>query len=73
MSPPETVQRVLPITAWLPAYERDWLRADVLAGLTVWAILVPQALAYAELAGMPAVTGLYAAFGAMLVYPLFGS
>ena len=45
MSPPETVQRVLPITAWLPAYERDWLRADVLAGLTVWAILVPQALA----------------------------
>jgi MFS superfamily sulfate permease-like transporter len=73
LSPPETVQRVLPITAWLPAYERDWLRADVLAGLTVWAILVPQALAYAELAGMPAVTGLYAAFGAMLVYPLFGS
>lgn len=73
MSPPETVQRVLPITAWLPAYERDWLRADVLAGLTMWAILVPQALAYAELAGMPAVTGLYAAFGAMLVYPLFGS
>ncbi len=50
----------------LRTYDRSWLRPDLLAGVTVWAMLVPQGLGYATLAGMPAVAGLYAAFGALL-------
>jgi len=46
--------RHLPITEWLPAYKREWLTGDIIAGLTVWALLVPEALAYAEIAGVPA-------------------
>jgi hypothetical protein len=47
----------------LRGYRRGWLRGDVLAGLTVWAVLVPEALAYATIAGVPPVVGLYAAPG----------
>lgn len=65
--------RWFPITGWLPAYRRRWLRPDVLAGLTVWALLVPEAMAYAEIAGMPAETGLYAGLGAIIGYAVFGT
>jgi SulP family sulfate permease len=58
---------------WLSAYERSWLATDVLAGTTVWALLVPQALAYSQLAGLPPVHGLYAALGALALYGLFGT
>ena len=51
----------------LRTYDRSWLGPDLLAGVTVWAMLVPQGLGYATLAGMPAVAGLYAAFGALLL------
>ena len=54
-------------------YRSDWLRDDLLAGLTVWAILVPEALAYASIAGVSPVVGLYAAPGALLLYAAFGS
>ena len=54
-------------------YERRWLRGDVIAGLTVWAVLVPEALAYASIAGVSPVVGLYAAPGALLFYAAFGS
>ena len=54
-------------------YERGWLRVDVLAGLTVGAMLVPQGMAYAELAGMPPVTGFYAALLALIAYAVVGS
>ena len=47
--------------------------ADIRAGLTVWAVVVPQSLAYATLAGMPSVHGLYAAIGALLAYAIFGT
>lgn len=67
------VSRWLPIAGWLPRYEKIQFRPDLLAGLTVWALLVPEAMAYAEIAGMPAETGLYAAVGAILGYLLFGS
>jgi SulP family sulfate permease len=54
------------------AYDRSWLPIDALAGLTVWALLVPQALAYAQLGGFDAVVGLYASIGALLGYALMG-
>lgn len=49
-------------------YRRAWLRGDLLAGLTVWAVLVPEALAYASIAGVSPVVGLYAAPGALILY-----
>jgi SulP family sulfate permease len=54
-------------------YRRQWLRGDLVAGLTVWAVLVPEALAYASIAGVSPVVGLYAAPGALLLYAAFGS
>jgi sulfate permease, SulP family len=54
-------------------YRRKWLRADVVAGLTVWAVLVPESLAYATIAGVPPVVGLYAAVPALAIYALVGS
>ena len=63
---------------WLPGievartYRRAWLRHDLLAGIVLTALLVPQGMAYAELAGLPAVTGLYATMIPLAVYALFG-
>ena len=57
----------------LRGYERSWLRGDLIAGVTVWAILVPQALAYASIAGVSPVVGLYAAPGALVLYAALGS
>ena len=54
-------------------YQRDWVRGDVVAGLTVWAVLVPSALAYATIAGVSPVVGLYAAPAAMILYAALGS
>ena len=65
--------RLTPGLAVLRGYERSWLRGDVLAGLTVAAYLVPQVMAYADLAGLPAVTGLWAILVPMAVYAVFGS
>jgi high affinity sulfate transporter 1 len=58
---------------WLAGYERGRLRGDVVAGLTVWAVLVPEALAYATIAGVSPVVGLYAAPAALILYAAFGS
>lgn len=63
----------LPILEWLPQYNRAWLRPDVIAALTLWAVLVPEAMAYAAIAGMPAETGLYAAPLALIAYAVFGT
>lgn len=57
----------------LAGYRRAWLTADVIAGLTVWAVLVPEALAYATIAGVQPVVGLYAAVPALVLYALAGS
>ena len=57
----------------LRGYRREFLRSDAIAGATVWAVLVPEALAYAVIAGVPPVTGLYAAPAALLLYAAFGS
>lgn len=68
-----TLQSLVPILTWLPRYERAWLRADVMAGLAVWAMTVPQALAYAGIAGVPPIYGLYTVPFAMLAYAIFGT
>jgi high affinity sulfate transporter 1 len=68
------VERYLPVVGWLPKY--DWgesLRWDLVAGLTVWALLVPEAMAYAGIAGVPPEAGLYTAPLALLGYAIFGS
>jgi MFS superfamily sulfate permease-like transporter len=62
-----------PVFRSLRGYQRSWLRGDVVAGLTVWAVLVPEALAYASIAGVSPVVGLYAAPAALLLYAAFGS
>ena len=71
--PPATWERFLPGVAVLRRYERAWLRGDVLAGVTVAAYLVPQVLAYAEVAGLPAIAGLWAVGPGLLVYAVLGS
>jgi high affinity sulfate transporter 1 len=53
-------------------YQREWLRPDVVAGVVLAAILVPQGMAYAELAGVPAVTGLYTTIACLVAYAVFG-
>src|SRR5215212_238482 len=65
--------RLAPGLARLRRYERAWLRGDLFAGVTVAAYLVPQVMAYAELAGLPPVAGLWAITGSMLIYAFFGS
>src|SRR4051812_48190245 len=67
------MRRSPPFFSWLRVYDRRWLAADALAGLSVWALLVPQSLAYATLSGVPVQYGLYTAFAALLAYPLFGT
>src|SRR6476469_8777314 len=53
-------------------YRRAWLGGDIVAGVVLTALLVPQGMAYAELAGLPPVTGLYTTVLALLAYALFG-
>jgi high affinity sulfate transporter 1 len=65
------IRRLLPITSWLPGYDRSWLRGDVAAGIAVTALVVPKNLGYAGIAGVPLENGLYAAAAGALVYALF--
>jgi SulP family sulfate permease len=62
----------VPVIELARTYRRAWLQPDLLAAVTVWALLVPQALAYAQLAQVDAVVGLYAAIGAAIGYVLLG-
>jgi sulfate permease, SulP family len=55
---PSGIRRFVPIFQWLPKYDRQWLRFDVIAGATVWGLLVPESIAYAGLAGLPPQVGL---------------
>lgn len=64
---------LVPGLVTLRHYNRKWLRGDVLAGITVAAYMIPQVMAYAEVAGLPAVVGLWALLGPLLVYSVFGS
>jgi sulfate permease, SulP family len=64
---------LLPITEWLFACRREWLSPDVIAGATTAAVVIPNAMAYATVAGLPVEVGLYTVFAPMLVYALFGT
>lgn len=65
--------RVLPILRWLPGYERSQIRGDLLAGALVAALLIPQSLGYARIAGVPVEVGLYAVPLALIAYAVLGS
>jgi sulfate permease, SulP family len=67
------LQKILPILEWLPNYKKEWLRGDLSAGLTVGVMLIPQGMAYASIAGLPEVYGLYASIVPLLVYAIFGT
>jgi len=63
----------LPLAGTLRTYPRNWLRSDVLAGISVCIVMIPSVIAYAELAGLPPAHGLYAALAAMIGYALLAS
>lgn len=73
MAPGDRVSRWAPGLAVLRGYRRSWLSGDLLAGVAVAAYLVPQVMAYAEIAGLPAASGLAAACGSLVVYAILGS
>jgi len=63
----------LPVLEWLPDYRKTWLRQDVVAGLTTSAVVIPKAMAYATIAGLPIQVGLYTAFIPMIIYAVLGT
>lgn len=73
MGAQHVLERVVPATGWVRRYPRERLHGDLIAGLTVAVMLVPQGMAYANLAGMPPVTGLYAAIVGIVAYALLGT
>ena len=69
---PTGIQRWVPGVRMLHTYQRTWLTRDLIAGVVLAAILIPQGMAYAELAGLPAVTGLYTTIACLVGYALMG-
>jgi sulfate permease, SulP family len=65
--------RWLPVVVWLPSYERRWLRGDLPGAATAWAIIVPESVAYAQIAGVPPQYAFYAAPVALAAYAIFGT
>ena len=73
LSASRNIARWVPAVGWLSAYDPKWLRGDLVAGLTAAAVVVPQAMAYAAIAGLPLVVGLYTAFVPLVVYAVMGT
>lgn len=73
MSSRRTLAGLVPIVGWLRHYDRRWLRGDLIAGVTVAALIVPKNLGYAGIAGIPLQNGLYAAAAAAILYGIFGT
>ena len=65
--------RFVPLAGWIRSYQRRWLRGDLIAGLTVAALIVPKNLGYAGIAGIPLQNGLYAAAAGAILYAVFGT
>ena len=66
-------RKFLPILGWLPAYRREWLLPDFFAGVALWAVMVPEGMAYAGIVGVPPIMGLYTIVPALLAYALLGT
>src|SRR3954454_1154546 len=66
-------QRFLPMLNWIPGYRREWLLPDALAGVALWAVMVPEAMAYAGIVGVPPLRGRYTLVPAWLAYALLGT
>jgi sulfate permease, SulP family len=64
---------IFQVTQWTRSYNKNWLRPDIIAGITVGAFTIPEAMAYVSLAGLPPEVGLYSAMVALLVYLIFGT
>ena len=62
----------LPITKWARSYNKELLRPDIIAGITVGAFTIPEVIAFVSLAGLPPEVGLYSAMVALFVYMIFG-
>ena len=71
--PSSIAQRLLPVLSWARAYRREWLVADIFAGLAVWAVMVPEGMAYAGILGVPPIMGLYTLVPALIAYALLGT
>ncbi|WP_408030831.1 SulP family inorganic anion transporter [Tenacibaculum xiamenense] len=67
------IKKLIPIFSWLPNYEKEYLQNDIIAGVTVAIVLIPQGIAYALIAGLPPIYGLYSALIPQVVYAIFGS
>lgn len=67
------LQHYLPVLSWAPGYRSRWFRGDLIGALTAWAIVVPESVAYAEIAGVPPQNAFYAAPVALVAYALFGT
>src|SRR4029077_11057833 len=71
--PVSNAERLLPILSWLPAYPSDSLLPDFLGGLAVWAVMVPEGMAYAGIVGVPPIMGLYTIVPALIAYAVLGT
>jgi SulP family sulfate permease len=67
------IKKIIPILDWLPNYQKSLFKGDLLAGITVGIILIPQGIAYALIAGLPPIYGLYCALVPQIMYAIFGS
>lgn len=67
------VRRSVPLLQWAGAYQRAWLLPDVFAGVALWAVMVPEAMAYASIVGVPPIMGLYSVVPGLLAYALLGT
>jgi high affinity sulfate transporter 1 len=68
-----SLSSLIPILSWLPRYNRAWLVPDIIAGLTLWGLVVPEGMAYAGIADLPPQAGLYTLVASLIVYALFGT
>jgi sulfate permease, SulP family len=73
LRPASIAPRLLPVLNWLAGYRRDWLLPDVLAGLAVWAVMVPAGMAYSGIVGVPPIMGLYSIVPPLIAYALLGT
>jgi len=71
--PPSITRRLIPALDRIDAYRREWLLPDVLAGVALWAVMVPEGMAYAGIVGVPPIMGLYTIVPALLAYALLGT